>query len=179
MGNVLVLYDSATGNTEKMAKAVAEGARMHLSPDQVRLLSIEKANEHDILWCHGIAVGAPTNMGILSWKMKKFWDVQLDNLWGKIDGKIGCAFSSSGGWGGGAELTCMSILTVLINFGFLVFGIPDYVAEKFTLHYGAITAGEPRSKREIDACKKLGERLAQWVVFYVEHKHKAHPRSKK
>ena len=111
-------------------------------------------------------MGAPTNMGILSWKMKKFWDENGSELWGKIDGKIGCAFSSSGGWGGGSELTCMSILTVLMNFGFLVFGVTNYVADKFTLHYGAVVAGEPRETREIDSCVLLGEKLAGWVEKY-------------
>ncbi len=33
-------------------------------------------------------------MGVLSWKMKKFWDETCNDLWGKIDGKVGCAFSS-------------------------------------------------------------------------------------
>jgi hypothetical protein len=29
---------------------------------------------------------------------------------------------SAGGWGGGMELACQSVLTLLVNFGFLVFG---------------------------------------------------------
>ncbi len=167
MANILVLYDSETGHTAKMAEYVAEGARKY--PVNVRLLSVDEATKEDILWCDGIAVGSPTYLGVLSWKMKKFWDDMVD-LWGKIDGKIGCAFSSSGGWGGGNEIACMSILTVLMNYGFLVFGVTDYVADKFTLHYGAVTAGEPRKQEEIDACRKLGERLAQWVLVYVEGK---------
>ena len=166
MRNVLVLYDSETGNTKKMAQYVSEGAKKVPGID-VRLLSVEIASKEDVLWCHGIAVGSPTNMGLLSWKMKQFWDSEMWELWSKIDGKIGCAFSSSGGWGGGAELSCQSILTVLMNFGFLVFGVPDYVADKFTLHYGTVVAGEPRQDREVAACKKLGERLAQWVTYFA------------
>ena len=54
--------------------------------------------------------------------MKKFWDDLLPD-WQKWDGKIGCAFSSQASWGGGAELTCQTILTILMNFGFLTF--PD------------------------------------------------------
>jgi hypothetical protein len=42
----------------------------------------------------------------------------------KIEGKIGCAFFSSGG----GELTCMTLLIVLMNYGLLTFGVPDYVA---------------------------------------------------
>ena len=167
MANILVLYDSDTGHTAKMAEYVAEGARKY--PVNVKVLSVDEATKEDILWCDGIAVGSPTYLGVLSWKMKKFWDGMVD-LWGKIDGKIGCAFSSSGGWGGGSELACMSILTVLMNYGFLVFGVTDYVGDKFTLHYGAVTAGEPRKDEEIEACRRLGERLAQWVLIYVDGK---------
>jgi NAD(P)H dehydrogenase (quinone) len=64
----------------------------------------------------------------------------------------------------------------LVNYFFCdVFGIPDYVAKKFTLHYGAIVAGEPRRKKEKDACRLLGTRLAQWVAYYVDHDNKSHP----
>lgn len=167
MGRILVLYDSATGNTEKMALLVAEGAAQ-LEGTEVRLRSVADAGADDVLWCDGIAVGSPTNCGVLSWKMKKFWDDLVEGYWGRIDGKIGCAFSSSGGWAGGNEVTCISILTVLMNFGFLVFGVTDYVADQFTLHYGAAVAGAPRAEREQEACRRLGRRLAQWIHAYVD-----------
>jgi NAD(P)H dehydrogenase (quinone) len=162
MNHVLVLYDSVTGHTRAMATLVAEGAR-HSAETEVRLRSVDEATKDDILWCDGIAVGSPTYMGMLSWKMKRFWDTLEEELWGKIDGKIGCAFSSSGGWGGGNEIACLSILIVLINYGFLVFGLPDYVGKKLTLHYGAVVAGEPRGHDEKLACERLGERLVRWV----------------
>ena len=95
-------------------------------------------------------------MGILSWKMKRFWDEVMGEHWMKVDGKIACAFSSSGGWGGGNELACQSILTVLMNFGFLVFGVTDYAAKLTTLHYGAVAAREPRGEDVQAACRKLG-----------------------
>jgi NAD(P)H dehydrogenase (quinone) len=167
MAKILVLYDTATGHTAAMARLVAEGAQA-AAGTEVRLLPVDQARHQDVIWCQGLAVGSPTNMGVLSWKMKKFWDQEMWDYWGKIDGRIGCAFSSSGGWGGGGELTCQSLLTVLINFGFLVFGAPDYVAEQFTLHYGAVVAGEPRLERERAACRKLGERLAQWVTLMLD-----------
>jgi NAD(P)H dehydrogenase (quinone) len=162
MNHILVLYDSSTGHTKAMAELVAKGAGRSKGAD-VRLKSIDEAMKDDLLWCDGVAVGSPTYLGTLSWKMKRFWDSLEADLWGKIDGRIGCAFSSSGGWGGGNELTCLSILIVLINYGFLVFGVPDYVGKQMTLHYGAVVAGEPRSKEEQLACQRLGERLARWV----------------
>ncbi|MDW8295162.1 MAG: flavodoxin domain-containing protein [Aquificaceae bacterium] len=166
MAKILVIYDSRTGNTEKMAELVAEGAK-RVEGAQVRLRFVEEATKEDLLWCEGLAVGTPTNMGIVSWKLKRFFDDVVGDLWGKIDGKIGCAFSSSGGWGGGSEVACLSVLYMLMNYGFLVFGLTDYVGKKFTLHYGAVVAGEPRSEEEKEACLRLGERLAQYVkAFY-------------
>lgn len=169
MGKILVLYDSLYGNTKKMAEFVAQGAKEN-SKMEVRLRSVDEASKDDIIWCDGIALGSPTHCGIMSWKMKKFWDDLVSDHWGKIDGKIGCAFSSSGGWGGGSEIACMSILTVLINFGFLVFGVTDYVEDKFTLHYGAVTAGRPKLQKEQAACIRLGSRLAAWVEKYIGDK---------
>ena len=167
MGKVLIIYDTRTGNTKKMAELVAEGAKS-VEGTEVRLKYVDEATKEDILWADGIAVGSPTNMGLVSWKMKRFFDDVLGDLWGQIDGKIACAFSSSGGWGGGNEIACMSILTMLMNFGFLVFGVTDYVGKKFTLHYGAVIAGEPRTGEEKEACRRLGKRLAEWVAIFVD-----------
>ncbi|MFN3870110.1 MAG: flavodoxin family protein [Aquificaceae bacterium] len=169
MGNVLVIYDSRTGNTKKMAELVYEGAK-RVEGIEVRLKHVDEATKEDVLWCHGLAVGTPTHMGIVSWKIKRFFDDVMGELWGSIDGKIGCAFSSSGGWGGGNEVACLSVLYMLLNYGFLVFGLPDYVGKKFTLHYGAVMAGEPRSQEEKESCLRLGERLAQYVAFVYDGK---------
>src|SRR4051794_950455 len=98
MGKVLVLVDSASGNTARMAELVSAGASL-VPGIEVRLRKVEEATADDVLWCDGLALGSPTNMGILSWKMKRFWDEVMEPHWMKVDGKIACAFSSSGGWG--------------------------------------------------------------------------------
>jgi len=56
--------------------------------------------------------------------------------WMKVDGKIGCVFSS---WGGGTELACQSLLTVLMNFGFLDLsrGLALFLGELWVLHDGS------------------------------------------
>ncbi len=174
MNRILVLYDSKTGNVARMAEYIAEGARA-IPDTEVRMRSVDDAKAEDVLWCDGIAVGSPTNMGILSWKMKRFWDETMGEHWMQIDGKIGCAFSSAGGWGGGMELACQSILTVLMNFGFLVFGVTDYASKTVTLHYGAVTAKEPRDTDTQTACRILGQRLAEWTAFYVHRREEQHP----
>jgi NAD(P)H dehydrogenase (quinone) len=161
MANLLILYHSNSGYTKKMAEYVQKGIE-EAGPCEIRLLSVEEAKKDDLEWCDGIALGSPTNYGNMAWKMKQWWDEEAIDLWAKIDGKIGCVFTSSGGNAGGGEMCCLSMLNLLINFGFLVFGVTDYVISKQTLHYGAIIPGEPRDKYEIDICKLLGARLYQW-----------------
>jgi NAD(P)H dehydrogenase (quinone) len=173
MGKILVLYYSKSGNTKKMAEFVVEGASQ-ISGIEVHLRSVFEATADDILWCDGLALGSPNQLGMMAAEMKKFWESNM-TLWQKIDGKIGCAFSSQGGWGGGAELTCQNLITLLMNFGFLVFGVSDYVAPQFTLHYRSVIAGAPRHEREIASCRKLGQRLSEWVAFYVDGRKEFHP----
>ena len=48
----------------QMARLVAEGATS-VPGTEVRVRSVEEATAEDVLWCEGIAVGSPTNMGVL------------------------------------------------------------------------------------------------------------------
>lgn len=168
------MYHSGTGHTKLMAEFIAEGARQIDSMD-IRLKNVEEAQLEDLQWCDGIALGSPTNLGSVSWRMKQWWDEVATPEWLQLDGKIGCTFSSSGGWGGGAEMACQALTNILINFGFLVFGLTDYGGKKMTAHYGAVCAGEPRTTAEIDTCKRLGRRLAEWVGYFVDGRKELHP----
>lgn len=170
MAKILVLHESNNrGYTSAMASLVAEGAAS-IETVEVRSRTVEDATTDDVLWADGIALGSPTNLAGISWRMKEWWDRRSFDLWGKLDGKIGCAFSSSGAWGGGGEHTCQALTTLLMNFGMLVFGVTDYVAPKMAPHYGAICAGEPRSDGEREMCLRLGRRLAEWCVVYFEQR---------
>ena len=169
------MYYSKSGHTKMMANLVAEGAAS--VPDvKVRSKAVAKATADDLVWCDGVAVGSPTHMGTIAWEMKRWWDVVAFPLWPKIEGKIGCAFSSSGGLAGGGELTCLALQIVLMNYGLLVFGIPDYVAPGQTLHYGAVCAGRPRNDGEREACRRLGRRLSEWVQTLICHRPEHDPR---
>lgn len=173
MGKILILFYSRDGSTEKMAGFVKEGSEQ-VGGHEVRVKSVEQADQEDLLWCDGLALGSPTFLGTVASEMKKYWEEVLP-VWQKVDGKIGCAFSSQGGWGGGAELTCQALMTIMMNYGFLVFGVTDYSGHQFTAHYGATQAGEPRHQKEIDSCRKLGRRLAEWVAVFIDGKKDLHP----
>lgn len=97
----------------------------------------------------------------------RFWDETMFVHWGRADGKIACAFSSFGGGGGGAEMACQSLLTVLMNFGFLVFAMADDSGKTMTSHYGAIAAQTPHEKDVQGAWSLAGRRLAEWVAVMV------------
>ena len=172
--NCVITGGSSGIGAATVRRFVAEGARS-LDGCEVRLLAIADAQRHDLLWMDGIALGSPTNLGGISWRMKKWWDDLSFDVWEQLDGKFGCAFSSSGAQGGGSELACMSLNHLLMNFGIIVFGIPDYVARKMAPHYGAVVAGEPRSEGEIEMCRRLGRRLAEWVAVHKDGRSDAHP----
>lgn len=175
MGKIFVQYYSETGNTRLMAELVAEGARK-IPGIEVRVKSVAESEFEDLLWMDGIALGAPTHLGSIPWKLKRFWDEASGEVWGKIDGKFGCAFSSAGGLGGGPEISCLGLLTVMMNYGIMTFGVTDYVAKQRTLHYGAAIPGEPRTQAEKEICRRLGLRLAEWVSFYIDRRSESHPR---
>mmetsp|Transcript_17382 Transcript_17382/g.32970 ORF Transcript_17382/g.32970 Transcript_17382/m.32970 type:complete len:626 (-) Transcript_17382:126-2003(-) len=192
-GRILVLFDTATGSTQDMATLIAEGAQLLDRIDvRIRVVpgeytswedpSIPRdkvypfASFSDLYWADGVAVGSPTNLGCMSYRMKKFWDdFSQSGGWGRVDGKIGTAFTSQGGHGGGGELVNMAIKTVLMNCGYAVFGITDYVGFKDTMHYGAAVAKKPRDEVDKMKCRRQGLRLAEFVAYYINGRDEAHP----
>merc|ERR1712232_858147 len=75
-GKILVFYDSRTDCTKQMAELVAEGARS-IPSNEVRIRSVDDCVADDVLWADGLAVGTPTNLGGVSWKMKRWWDEEF------------------------------------------------------------------------------------------------------
>jgi len=159
---ILVVYDSYTGNTEEMARAVAEGAEK--AGAKVVLKKVDDVTAEDFFENDGFAFGTPTHCGTMSSKMNTLFTKVAMPAWGRMRGKVGVAFSSSGGFGGGNEVACLSIILTMLNYGMLVFGIPDYVAPGVTLHYGAVSVGKPREE-VLKACRLLGERLVEYTLI--------------
>lgn len=143
MSKVLVLYYSSYGHIEKMAEALAEGARSagatvdvkrvpetvpeaiaksaHFKLDQAApVASIAELENYD-----AIIVGTGTRFGRMSSQMAAFLD-QAGGLWarGALNGKVGAAFSSSATQHGGQEVTLFSIITNLLHFGMTIVGLP-------------------------------------------------------
>jgi NAD(P)H dehydrogenase (quinone) len=155
MAKVLIVYDSNSGNTEKMAFAVAEGAKQVQGAD-VTVKKVDKASLDDLLAADAIIVGSPTYYGEMSGKLKTFIDMSV-KIHGKLKGKVGAAFASSGGTASGAETTLLSIVQALLIHGMIVQGRHD------NKHYGAASVGAPDEKATED-CKELGNRIASLTL---------------
>jgi NAD(P)H dehydrogenase (quinone) len=154
MAKILIVYDSRTGNTEKMASAVAEGAKQ-VKGVKVDVKKVEKATLEDLQAADGIIMGSPTYYGGMSGKLKEFIDKSV-KIHGQLEGKVGAAFTSSGGTASGAETTLLSILQAMLVHGMVVQGRSD------DKHYGAAAVGSPREK-DIETCKALGKKVANLV----------------
>lgn len=151
MVSILVVYDSRTGNTEKMAFTVAEGAKQ-VKGTKVDVKTVDRTSIEDLLSADGIIIGSPTYYGQMSGKLKSFIDESV-KIHGKLAGKVGAAFTSSGGTASGAETTLLSILQAMLIHGMVIQGRHD------DKHYGAATVGAP-SESEVASCEELGKRVA-------------------
>ncbi len=192
MAKVLVLYYSTYGHIEAMATAVAEGVRSAGAEVDVRRVpetapeDVAKAGHFkldqtapvavvaDLANYDAIIVGTPTRFGRMSSQMASFLD-QAGGLWatGKLNGKVGAAFTSSATQHGGQETTLFSIITNLLHFGMVVVGMDYGYEAQMTLDeitggapYGATTiAGRDGSRkpsvRELDGARYQGRRVAE------------------
>ena len=158
MVNVLIVYYSISGNVEEMAYAVKEGV-LEMG-GKATIWKTGEVKTEALPSYDAYAFGSPTHCGTMSAKMNDFFNNKLHKHWGKLGYRVGVAFTSSGGLGGGNEITLLSILSVILNFGMITFGVPDYVSEKVTLHYGAVSIQKP-SVEGLDACRLLGRKLVE------------------
>ena len=143
MSKVLVLYYSSYGHIEKMAQAIAEGARSagaqvdvkrvpetvpeavakgaHFKLDQAApIATVADLENYD-----AFIVGTPTRYGRMASQMAAFLD-QTGGLWmkGALNGKVGAAFTSTATQHGGQEATLFSIITNLLHLGMTIVGLP-------------------------------------------------------
>ena len=155
---LLVVYDSQTGNVEAMANAIAEGARQAGASATVK--RVENVQVDEIPTFDAFAFGSPSHCGNMTAKMNEFFNYRMIKHWGKLKYRVAVAFTSSGGLGGGNEMTLWSLISAIINFGMMTFGIPDYASSGVTLHYGAVAVGQPDDSA-LKACRLLGVRLVE------------------
>ncbi len=161
MSRILVLYYSTWGHVERMASAIAEGARsvpgttvdtkrvpeiipaetlaaMHAKTQQAAPV----AEPHDLEHYDAILFGTPTRFGNMAGPMRAFLD-RTGALWsaGALIGKVGSVFVSTGTQHGGQETTITSFHTTLLHHGMVIVGVP-YACTGLT-QMDEITGGSP------------------------------------
>lgn len=143
MSKMTVIYWSQTGNTEAMAKAIAQGAEA--AGAEVKLLTVSEATEADVTGSDLVAFGCPA-MGAEVLEEDEF-EPFFTAVEGKLSGKKTALFGSYG-WGDGqwmrdwVERAQGDGAQVLNGEGLICNEAPDDDVQA--------------------ACRKLGADLAAW-----------------
>jgi flavorubredoxin len=141
---LLILYDSQTGNTEKMAEAVAEGAR---TVPNVEVTVKYYARPEELAEASAIIFGSPTYYHDMTLPIKQMLEeAARANI--QLKGKIGAAFGSYG-WSGEAPGLIFEILKN--RFGM------EIIEPRVTSIY---TPNEAK----LEECRKLGRAVAQKIA---------------
>jgi len=143
---ILIMYYSRTGNTEKLAEAVAEGVK-RVSEVTVELKRAESVTPEDVIGADGYAVGSPSHFGIMSGQILTLL-TDLYSIRHKMAGKPMAVFTT----GTGGQVTALENIERIIG----VFN-PRFVKP------GIAVEGAPREADKLQAAK-LGEKLAKALV---------------
>ncbi|WP_040557489.1 NAD(P)H:quinone oxidoreductase [Reinekea blandensis] len=189
MAKVLVLYYSSYGHLEHFAGAVAEGAgsvegtEVHIKrvpetvPDHIAKEAGFKldqtpqvASPEDLAEYDAVIFGAPTRFGNMAAQMRNFLD-QTGGLWGqgKLIGKVGSVFTSTG-TGGGNETTIQSFHTTLFHHGMVVVGLPYSCPELADI--SEVKGGTPLGAGMIagaDGSRQASEKELAMARFQGQH----------
>ena len=151
MPKVLICYYSRSGHTKMMAHMIARGV---MEEDvEVDVRSVKDVKIEDLPKYEGIVLGSPTYYGGPASQIRDLLDKSV-KYHGKLQGKVGGAFSSSTNIGGGNETTILSILQSLLIHGMVICG--DSSGD----HYGPVAIEKPDARAEKN-CVRYGKKVAR------------------
>ena len=151
MPKILICYYSRSGNTKKMAHLIGRG--ITAEDVEVDIRDVKEVKVDDLRGYDGIVLGSPTYYGGPAAPIKELLDKSI-KYHGKLQDKVGGAFSSSANVGGGNETTVIAILEALLIHGMVVCG--DHRGD----HYGPVSIEAP-NKRVEKNCIMYGKRVAK------------------
>jgi flavodoxin I len=144
MPKILIVYYSHTGNTEKMAEAIAEGART-VQEVEVELKRYE--SPWSLVNFDAVLIGAPTYHHNMTSNTKNFLEqVAFHEV--NLEDKIGVAFGSYG-WSGEAPRLVLEIMEN--KFEMEVLKPPLLI--KYT-----------PDEKGLEECRKLGKNVAEQIL---------------
>ena len=147
MKNLLIVYHSLTGNTQRMADAVLSGANdKDIEGVNVRMLRAADAGPSDLIWANAVILGTPENFGYMSGALKDFFDRTFYAVEGKIAPLPYSVFISAGNDGSGALRSIERIANgypfISVQPAFICKGAPSSVDLKHCSEMGqALAAG--------------------------------------
>ncbi len=162
---ILVAYHSVTGNTEKLAQGVAEGAK-GLPGATVVMKRVGQVTADDLFSSDALIVGSPVYWSNMAGEVKTFFD-DWQLKFGvfpefKMRDKVGAAFATGGQVAGGKELTMLSILAAMLGNQMII------VSGGGAFGASATTEGNSPGidDQELGAARELGRRVAEvaWTV---------------
>jgi NAD(P)H dehydrogenase (quinone) len=165
--NVLVVYHSVTGNTEKMAQGVADGAKS-VAGTNVVLKKVSEVATDDLLAADGVIVGSPVYFASMSGEVKTFFDNWLLKFGvfreNKMRNKIGGAFVTGASISNGKETTMQAIhAAMLVNQMSIVSG------GGASGSFGASATTAPDSPgvdaKALESAQALGKRVAEFAAL--------------
>ena len=161
---VLVTYHSLSGNTERMAEAVADGVKS-VSGAEVLLKRVGKVTADDLFSSDAVVVGSPVYWSNMSGEVKTFFD-NWQFKFGvfpdfKMKNKIGAAFATGGQVSSGKEVTMLTILAAMLGNQMIV------VSGGGAFGASATTEGDSPGidNKELADAKELGRRVAEVAVM--------------
>ena len=161
---VLVAYHSLSGNTERMAEAVAEGAKSVVGTD-VLLKRVGQVMADELFSADAVIVGSPVYWSNMSGEVKTFFD-NWQFKFGvfpefKMKDKIGAAFSTGGQVSSGKEVTMLTILAAMLSNQMIV------VSGGGAFGASATTEGDSPGidNKEMADAQALGRRVAEVAVM--------------
>ncbi|WP_228275233.1 flavodoxin family protein [Stakelama tenebrarum] len=97
---ISIVFESAYGHTERVARHVAKGAR-EITGTDVELIEVDGESDVDLdalTASDAIIFGSPTYNGALGWKMKRFFESTTKPIWSELKwaGKVAAGFTNSG-----------------------------------------------------------------------------------
>lgn len=165
MPSILVTCYSRTGKTKMLAEAIGRGAKS-VEGISVDVLSFNRVSASDMVHYDGIILGSPVYFGGVAAELKELID-DTTFVRGKLVGKVGAAFTTSGDRTGGKETAILSIVQAMLIHGMIVVGDPISPemenAEHNGGHYGLAADGQLT-----DADFKQAEQFGAYVASVVK-----------
>jgi multimeric flavodoxin WrbA len=120
--NIVIVYHSGYGHTQKIAEAVAEGSLGKLLPIDADG-NLPEGGWEKLEAADAIIFGSPTYMGNVSWQFKKFAD-QSSKVWGAQGwkDKLAAAFTNSASVNGDKQTTLYTLFTLAQQHGMVWVG---------------------------------------------------------